>query len=312
MTDLYFAQLSDIHISDQGDQFDMLSGQAADFLSQVVEHLNRIEELDFVLITGDLLTAGSWPELELFEEAIRPLQKPYYIIPGNHDRRDPDRQQGLTRHDFARRFNPQVEARPTNSDAQAGYWSISLRPDIQLVGLDSVRDEDWGGIIDAAQVEWLKGELAAHADKLVLLAVHHPFHMLAPIDRDPRWSNFVCDNGGQILALLDQYPRVKMVLTGHHHLARADMFGRRLHLACPAMAIYPCAYRTVHLARPYNHQWHVTWQTHPAVDEETVALARQRMLTAWTEQAGLEPDTVHTYARLLRGNADDRSGKVVL
>ena len=302
-----FAQISDIHISTLGDYAELLSSRAADFLAATLADLNQQADLDFVLLTGDLFNTPTRQNVAVFQQVIQLLRQPYYIIPGNHDRRDPNDVEGLTRREFAQRFNPQFQARPTAPKAQAGYWSVTVRPEVQLIGLDSIRDKDWGGIIDPIQIEWLEGELATHADKLIILTVHHPFHSLAPIDSHPDWRNFVCDNGPEMLALLDQYPQVKVVLTGHHHQTRTDLLGGRLHLACPALAVYPCAYRMLHLTRSADGVWQIEWQTHPATDSATLAEARERMIQAWLE-VGFDLDFVETHLDLAWGNEQDRNG----
>jgi 3',5'-cyclic AMP phosphodiesterase CpdA len=289
----------------------MLSGRAADFLTAIITDLNQQADLDFVLFTGDLFNTPTEPNTALFQQAIQRLHKPYYIIPGNHDRRSLTETAGLTRREFARRFNPQYQARPSAAEAQAGYWSVAVKPEVQLIGLDSIRDADWGGVIDAAQQEWLEQELAAQADRVIILAVHHPFHPLAPIDSQPDWGNFVCDNGAEMLALLDQYPQVKVVLSGHHHQTKADVLGRRLHLACPAVTIYPCAYRSLSLTRLGNGDWQVAWQTHPATDEITTMAARERMISAWQE-VGFASDFVDLHAQLAWGSERDREGTLNL
>jgi 3',5'-cyclic AMP phosphodiesterase CpdA len=311
MTALHFAQISDVHISVLGDQYDMLSGRSAGFLAGIVFELNRIDDLDFVLFSGDLLVTGRQQELDQFLEAVLPLEKPYYVIPGNHDYAPADSAEGLTRQEFMRHVNPEFEGRPPAPGSQPGYWSLTVNPDIQLIGLDSNRDEDWGGVITAPQMAWLKNELAAHADKLIVLAIHHPLHALAPIDQYPEWSNFVLENGPELLALLDSQPQVKVVLTGHHHLTKADRLGRRIHLACPSIAIYPCAYRTLRLDRQNNDRWWIEWQTHPAADEANLAEAHTRMLDGWTG-VGFERDFVEAYVRQARGREEDRTGRVAL
>lgn len=311
MTNLHFAQISDIHISSLGDHWDLLSGRSAGFLADILANLNRIEDLDFVLITGDLFDMADQYEFDRFQQVIHLLEKPYYIIPGNHDRRAADRSEGLTRHQFARHFNPQVEARPTTPEAQVGYWSIAVSSEVQFIGLDSIRDEDWGGVIDTPQVEWLENELDELADKLVIVAVHHPLHRLAPIDNDPHWSNFVCDNGSEILALFDNHPQVKMVLTGHHHLTKVDRLGERLHFACPSIAIYPCAYRTFRLIPQVDNSWHLEWQVHNATDEVTTAEAREAMLSNWQE-VGFDGTFVQEYVSIAKGSEYDRHGAALL
>lgn len=300
MSTLSFAQISDIHISEEGDQYDMLSGRSAEMLAAVVHRLNRQPELDFVLVSGDLVNTAHPVEFSRFERAIRPLRAPCYIIPGNHDRRPPDRTEGLSHHRFVDRF---IGSR--------GYWSRSITPAVQLIGLDSTRAEDWGGQIDRSQLAWLEQELAARFDKLVILAVHHPLHPLAPVDRLPEWSNFVCDNGPEMIELLDRHPQVKIVLTGHHHLNRVDQIGDRLHLACPAVAIYPCAYRLLRLERSAEAGWRLGWQTEPAADPTTIDEAKERMRRAWGE-IGFAPDFIERHVELALGRPWDRQGWVVL
>ena len=309
-TQLHFAQLSDIHFSSLGDHHDMLSGRAGDFLTNAITRLNQIQDLDFVLITGDLFDTASREEFECFQETIKPLQKPYYIIPGNHDRREKISTEGLTRQQFARYFNPQFEERPTSPDKQVGYWSISVAPNIQLIGLDSTRDEDWGGIIDETQMMWLEHELIASADKLVMVAVHHPLHPLVPIDHNPDWTRFICDNGSEVLELLNQYPQVKVVLTGHHHITKMDQVGQRIHLACPAMVIYPCAYRTLRVSQQEDGTWRLEWSTHPATDEQTITDARRRMLNNWISV--FPKNVAANFVDAALGKEEDRAGQVKL
>jgi 3',5'-cyclic AMP phosphodiesterase CpdA len=312
MSHLYFAQISDIHISALGDHHDLLSGRSAGFLADIVAQLNRQDELDFVLITGDLFDAATLPEVERFEQVIRALQKPYYVIPGNHDRREVDKTEGWTRQDFARRFNPQVAARPGEAAAQAGYWSITLTPEVQLIGLDSTRDADWGGIVDEVQLAWLEAELATHPEKLIIVAVHHPLHLLAPVDRLPEWRYFVCDNGAELISLFERHPQVKIVLTGHHHMSQVEKLNRRLHISTPAISVYPCAYRTFELVRSGEEPWRLNWQTHPAAGPEAITEAHHLMIQAWREVGGFEIDFIEEHARLALGSSYDRQGTASL
>jgi 3',5'-cyclic AMP phosphodiesterase CpdA len=307
--ELNFAQVSDIHISHTGDDHDLLGSQSADFLADIVQRLNQIGDLDFVLISGDLVHNALPAEFDQFDEIISDLNIPYYVISGNHDRRNMDSSIGLTRHEFAQRFNPQIDQRPVDPTIQAGYWSRTIKPEVQLIGLDSIRDEDFGGVIDATQMSWLKRECEKHADKLIIVVVHHPLHWLAPIDDHPNWKNFVCENGQDVLTVLDDYPQIKLVLTAHHHLTKADMLGTRLHLACPAVATYPCAYRTIRLTKQSN-RWLFEWRTHPAVDDDTIRRARLMMLEAW--QLVFDRDFVELHADIALGSDYDRSGSVDL
>lgn len=308
MTSLHFAQISDIHISSLGNHHELLSAHAPDFLAGIIAALNRLADLDFVLITGDLFDTADSFEFNRFQAVIENLDKPYHIIPGNHDRRPPGQTEGLTRRDFARQFNPQFSQRPAAPQAQAGYWSISVDPQVQIIGLDSIKNEDWGGVVDDEQLIWLEQELDTHLDKFIIVAVHHPLHPLAPVDDHPDYTNFVCDNGRELLGLLDAYSPVKLVLTGHHHLTKVDKLGDRLHVAAPSVSIYPLAYRTFRLSQQLDGQWQVEWQTHSAAGPAMIDRARIAMIDTWHNYAGFELDFVEWHVDLALGKEKDRQG----
>ena len=312
MSTVYFAQISDLHISELGDHHDLLAGQAIQFLTNAIEHLNQLKTLDFVLFTGDLFdTASDW-ELEQFQTSVGQLIHPYYVIPGNHDRREGEELPGLTRHDFARYFNPQIDQRPSHPDCQVGYWSREILPGTQLIGLDSIKDDDWGGMVDQTQFNWLRKELSRHADKTVLVAIHHPLHPLALIDNDPYYQRFVCDCASKILTLLDENPQVKLILTGHHHLSSVDNFGGRIHIAGPSLTIYPCAYRTIRLESTGESRQRISWRTHYALDDGMMAEARRRMVANWRSETRLAADVVADFVKRAWGSDFDKSGALTL
>jgi outer membrane protein assembly factor BamB/predicted phosphodiesterase len=73
---LRFAWLSDTHIG---------STTGAADLSRTVRDLNAMSGSDFVMLSGDITEMGANAELELAKAILDSLNKPYYIIPGNHD-----------------------------------------------------------------------------------------------------------------------------------------------------------------------------------------------------------------------------------
>jgi 3',5'-cyclic AMP phosphodiesterase CpdA len=80
---LRFAWLSDTHVSGAIGAVGSTTG-AAD-LSRTVRDLNAISGIDFVILSGDITEMGSNTELELAKAILDSLNKPYHIIPGNHD-----------------------------------------------------------------------------------------------------------------------------------------------------------------------------------------------------------------------------------
>jgi outer membrane protein assembly factor BamB len=72
----HFALITDTHIGGNGADSD---------LRQTVDDINSIDSLAFVIISGDVTEFGSDRELLLAREILGRLNKPWYIIPGNHD-----------------------------------------------------------------------------------------------------------------------------------------------------------------------------------------------------------------------------------
>lgn len=54
-------------------------------LRRTVADINKQHDIDFVLVTGDVTEMGTNEELKLAKEILANLEKPYYVIPGNHD-----------------------------------------------------------------------------------------------------------------------------------------------------------------------------------------------------------------------------------
>ncbi len=71
-----FVHLSDTHIG---------SPTGADDLRRTVKDINDNKEIQFVVITGDITEFGSDEEIKLAKQILDSLNKPWHIIPGNHD-----------------------------------------------------------------------------------------------------------------------------------------------------------------------------------------------------------------------------------
>ncbi len=71
-----FAFVSDTHVG---------SETGAEDLRRTVKDINADSTLKFVVITGDITEFGADAELQLAKNMLDSLNKPWYIIPGNHD-----------------------------------------------------------------------------------------------------------------------------------------------------------------------------------------------------------------------------------
>lgn len=71
-----FAHISDTHIG---------SNNAEEDLRRTVQNINKDSTIKFVILSGDITDFGSDAELGIAKQILDSLNKPWYIIPGNHD-----------------------------------------------------------------------------------------------------------------------------------------------------------------------------------------------------------------------------------
>src|SRR5689334_18231534 len=157
-----FAHITDIHITDQENTSLTLGKDAPRLLHEMCKRLNKIEDLDFVLISGDALDRASEREVATFHSTIVTLAKPWYFVPGNHDGYIHDtNREALRPREAAIAIDPRLAE--YDPDANQAFWSREVLPGIQLIGLDSRIANDWSGVISPQQLDWLRRELDANS-----------------------------------------------------------------------------------------------------------------------------------------------------
>lgn len=71
-----FVQITDLHVG---------GSTGAEDLRRTVKELNNNDSIAFVIASGDITEFGSDGEIKLAKQILDSLNKPWYIIPGNHD-----------------------------------------------------------------------------------------------------------------------------------------------------------------------------------------------------------------------------------
>ena len=227
--------------------------------------------LDFVAITGDLTANGSVEghrEMAALARRIGAAGVPVFVIPGNHDLRNP----------WAARFSGSTAERvPSVSPerfaamyGEAGYdAAVSRSPDdlsyridlgdrLSLLMLDtsiSSRNEVLGypqptGAVSTRQSAWLRQELSAIAEdgRAPLVFMHHNLlshgrtrgygSLQYVVDEAPRLARLLWDGGAPV------------VFTGHLHARNTTglrgQAGEWMYdVAAGAVSVYPHEYRRV-------------------------------------------------------------------
>lgn len=266
---LHFAHVTDIHITDTSEGWQSASLDGPYLLRRCIDHLNGIKDLDFVLVTGDALNYATQDELDDFLNVMDTLEHPFHFVPGNHDGFiHPSNPTALYPGEVVSAIDPRLS--DFNPEANAAFWSREVKPGVQIIGLDSRIANDWGGVINPQQLDWLRRELDTTSyQDLVIVAVHHPVHKLGPHNEREWWNKFVLSNGRIVERLFDIYSNVQLVISGHHHCNHISLRNHRMHMVTAALSGYPCAYRTIRMKHTPDG-WETHIQTHTAADESTL------------------------------------------
>ncbi|MDQ6472469.1 PQQ-binding-like beta-propeller repeat protein [Flavobacterium sp. LHD-80] len=184
-----FVQLTDLHVS---------VGNDNDFLLQnIVKEINN-SDFEFVVVTGDLTNRGADDELKQVHSILSKLNKPYYVVSGNHETNWSE-SAGLT---YKKIFG---EDRFVFSKGDYVFIGFPCGPYMKM-GDGFVKHEDvlW---LDKTLKENLK-----NSNKKVLNFAHYPL--------DNSVSNYK-----EVLSVLQKYPTVATFCGHGHTLRKYDFSG---------------------------------------------------------------------------------------
>ncbi len=174
---------------------------------------------DGLLLTGDLADRGDRAAYEQLREAIAPLHLPVYWVPGNHD--DDATAQAILQGTQYR--GPQ---RQGLESIDLGSWRLLLLNSV-LPGAQFGE-----GALAPATLRSLRTELTRHRHQPTALALHHH-----PVPTGIDWlDQMQVQNADALLALLNGFSQVQLILFGHIHQA----FHRPLQTQTGAIACYGC------------------------------------------------------------------------
>lgn len=215
-------QLSDLHIREPGK---LAYGriETAPYLKQAIETILRLpQQPDAVVITGDLTDFGRATEYDHLRELLAPLPMPVYLMPGNHDARDQLRR-SFANHTYL---------------GGSGFVQFSVAVGgLQLIALDTVDTGASAGCLCSERLAWLARELKAHANKPVVVAMHHPPFKTLIGHMD---AIGLLQGAHELEALVAHYPNVERIICGHLHRAIQVRFGGTIAATVPSPAHQVC------------------------------------------------------------------------
>lgn len=234
---MLIAQISDLHIRRPG-QLAYRRLDTAPFLARCIARLNQwAPRIDAVLITGDLVDAGHAEEYAHLRTLLQDLRVPYYLLVGNHDRRE-----GLRAvfTDAAYLFGGNA-AGPGAGDADAEFiqYTVDLgtpgsADSLRVIALDTLDAPHSGGRLCARRLAWLERALEASAGRPVVIALHHP-PFRTGIDHMDEIALNAAD-ARALAAIVGRHPNVERVICGHLHRPIHTRFAGTIASTAPSPA----------------------------------------------------------------------------
>jgi Icc protein len=211
--DFSFVHLTDTHImvgKRTANSKLSLPLDTAKTLEQVIGAINTLDPKPaFAVLGGDLTspelldTSKVWtaddyePSYRLLAQLVSPLPCPAYMLMGNHDHREA----------FHRVM--QTDA----SLPQAAHYYSFDHQGYHFIALDSLVPGEPGGRIDKVQLDWLRTDLAQHAEQPTIVFVHHHVWPIGV-----RWMDTTrLKNADALESVLRHHPHVRWIICGHVH-----------------------------------------------------------------------------------------------
>ncbi|KPK59920.1 MAG: hypothetical protein AMJ59_08600 [Gammaproteobacteria bacterium SG8_31] len=205
MTPAYeLLQLSDTHIFASCEE--VREGvNTYDCFVRTLNHALANSDPDVILLTGDLAEDYSKEAYEKIRRLLEDAGRPVYCLPGNHD--------------HLGRMVEVLSEPPFHfmETLELGPWTVPL--------LSTWDGDRGGGRLGEEELSRLSAELRSTNADHALVCLHH-----CPIEVGSAWLDAVgLDDGDELLALVNEFPRVRAVLCGHIH-QELDVISRGVRL----------------------------------------------------------------------------------
>ena len=229
---LDFVHVSDTHISDRQDTSYKALSSSRVLLKDIVEQINNIQGLDFILFTGDLVDSASKNNFDMYYNSISRLKYPSLNTFGNHDFYG-----NMTKEEVL----DTVKEHNKNYIFDDTFYAITPKTDYRIIVLDStIKNENTSnGRLSQEQLDFLDNELSENQDKIVIIAMHHA--AVEPFIA----SEHALLNAKEFNEILIKYKNPIVVLSGHYHAAKIRRIGNIVYVSTPALVTYPMAARHI-------------------------------------------------------------------
>jgi len=235
-----FAHITDLHLDVKGTSNWQHREKSVPLFIDALRQIGRLPKLKFVLFGGDQVQAGprDRDSLYVFQEWTKHLDMPYYLLLGNSEVSPVPGVSKLSKEDYLFAW------RGRGLGPGRSSWSVDPEKNVRFIGFDVTVAGKPFGEAGPASLKWLANELELSRKKrLVIIATHQLLLPTSKLDSSPEGALWMVKNHAAVRMLLEQYPNVRMVISGHHHVAKVETVNGITYVADPAIVTYPCAFR---------------------------------------------------------------------
>ena len=245
-----FAHLTDLHLDVKGDSTWQYREKSVPLFIDALRQLGRLPKLNFVVFGGDQIHYGpnDKESLDVFQKWTAHLDIPYYILLGNTEVSPITGASKLGREDYIKAWTSHG-LRPGHSS-----WAFDPVKNVRVIGFDVTVDGKPAGEASVENLKWLEADLKENkSKKLIILFTHQLLLPATPKDNTAGWSFWMVKNHARVRELIESYPNVRLVVSGHHHASKVETVGKVTYVADPAVVTYPCSFRAFSITRDGIH-----------------------------------------------------------
>ena len=241
-SNLKFAQISDAHYStfEKDTSYKLLS-TSGNILDDAISQVNCTPDIDFVMFTGDMINKPKETELLSFINHANMLDKPWYVVFGNHDTACGITLTKALYFDILNGHNP-------NFCYKTPYYSFTPKKGYKVIALDTIIDykATCQGEISEEQLGWLKDELDNSKGDIVIIFTHVPVSEPYPNDSHKLINSY------DVKLLLNKYDNPIIICSGHYHGTKIIQEDNILYINTPSLVSFPNAFRIINVCPQRN------------------------------------------------------------
>jgi 3',5'-cyclic AMP phosphodiesterase CpdA len=210
---------------------------------------------DFILATGDIASTQTREAMFEARDLMESLGFPYYPMGGNHDFVVRDSRKWFLEAFKDRLPEPSTFYSFDHKDLHFAVldpwwmWGDGTLSPVSEASVAANLDSTLAGArwaVTPDQLEWLEADLARHADKTTIIASHYPALPVPDRLRSPGFNDSgAIANGDLLLLILESFPQVKAIFSGHVHLNFAQRYNGLVQVTTSSLPEYPVEFRVV-------------------------------------------------------------------